>query len=130
MGSFELLLYGDGSIWRHPQQGHQHSAYTWSAITQKPEVASGLEVSLKIMDPTSTLFIFVAASVAASPQPNADQALLNAYLKQSGIEKQIIDYGKKVERQQIPKNIEIKVGYLLFVSKTLIEKRITIQWGF
>jgi hypothetical protein len=78
------------------------------------------------MDTTSALFLSVAAIFIASPEDGADKALLNAYLKQSGIE----SHFKRLEKKEVPDEARIYLGYAAFISKTMIDKKVVVQWKF
>lgn len=81
------------------------------------------------MDPASLLFVSVMVTAIASPTDSAHSALLNAYLKQSGIEPNLARVGKHYE-QQVPEELKLYFGYAGFISKTMIDRRITFTWRF
>ena len=82
------------------------------------------------MDPNSLLFLTALSMMVASPSPSADLVLMNAYLKQSGIERNIEAHAKRLERRYVSKDVKVVTGYAAYLGKVLVEKRITIQWGF
>lgn len=82
------------------------------------------------MDATSLLFFGVLSMSAAVPSADADRAILNAYLSQSGIQSNVNALGKKYEQHLLTSNTRYVAGYLAFVSKTVIDHKLTIQWGF
>lgn len=83
------------------------------------------------MDPNSLLFFSILSVFAASPADNsAHQALFNAYLKQSGIESNINGTLKYLERRELSQEAKIYIGYTAYISKTIIDKKIVIKWGF
>lgn len=82
------------------------------------------------MDPTSLLFFSALTVFVAVPEGGARQATLNAYMKQSGIESNINDTLKYLERRELSKEAKIYLGYTAYIGKTLIDKRIVFEWRF
>jgi hypothetical protein len=81
------------------------------------------------MDPTSLLFFSILSVAVASPTDEAHSALLNAYLKQSGIQSNLDRMGKHYEHQ-VPEETRVYLGYAAYISKTVIDKRIVFKWSF
>jgi len=78
------------------------------------------------VDPTSALFLSVAALFIASPDDTADRAILNAYLRQSGINRSV----KEFERREVPDEARVYLGPAAYITKTLIDKRIVFTFRF
>lgn len=78
------------------------------------------------MDLNTALFFSALAISAASPDSSADKAVLNAYLKQSGIERN----AKRFEKRHVPKRVRMYLGYAAFVVKTVSDQQITMRWSF
>lgn len=82
------------------------------------------------MDPNSALLLSILAVIAASPNGKGNQTLLNAYLKQSGIESNLSNYGEHLERQHLSNEARIYLGYMTYISKTVIDRKIVFKWSF
>jgi hypothetical protein len=78
------------------------------------------------VEPNSLLFLFVASAVMAAPSDGADTALMNAYLKQSGMDKQL----RTIEKRTLSKEARKTLGYVGIVIKSAKDQRVTIRWSF
>jgi hypothetical protein len=81
------------------------------------------------MDPTSLLFFSCLAVGIASPKPDAHSHILDAYLRQSGIEQNLDKLGHHYE-QKIPDEVKIYAGWAGYISKTVVDRKIVFTWRF
>lgn len=56
----------------------------------------------------------------------AKQAVLEAYGKQSGIERMMDDW----QRRQLSESFRLDAGDAMFLIKIIAERRIAVGWGF
>ena len=81
------------------------------------------------MDITSLLLFSALAIGTAVPTESARSAVMNSYLKQSGIEDNVTRYGAHYEKQ-IPEDARIYLGYSAYLTKVVVDKYITVKWSF
>lgn len=82
------------------------------------------------MDAGSLLFFSILAAYVASPSSSAQQALRDAYLRQSGIQDNLNRTAKYLERRELSNEARVYLGYTAFISKTVMDKRIQFEWRF
>jgi hypothetical protein len=71
-------------------------------------------------------FVSVLSICALSPDSRADSAALEAFVKQTGIDKQF----RRFQREEIPDDMRVYLGQAAFLTKTISDKKITLQWSF
>lgn len=74
-----------------------------------------------------TSFLIIQA-VAAPNQANlvAARESSRAYYKQSGIERNVESYGRRV----VSREVQAHIGTVAWISKSAIERKVTFGWSF
>jgi hypothetical protein len=75
------------------------------------------------------LVLVMAGQAAVFPDGEhtaAAKAAARAYYKQSGMETDV----RRIEREQVSKELRAYVGHAAVITKTIVEQRITLVWRF
>lgn len=71
-------------------------------------------------------FLFVLVSGLALTHPQTAQPVGQAYLKQTGIERAVNDWAARNTSSEL----RAQAGNLVWISKTIAERKVIIQWDF
>lgn len=69
------------------------------------------------------------AAVSVQNKGQASQKSLDAYLRYTGIDKQI-DFSLNNIQKQVPDEAKFYIGNGVFIAKTIVDKKIVFQWTF
>ncbi len=78
------------------------------------------------MDPNGLLLMSVLFITSFSDDSKANQKAIQAYAKQSGIDRTLKEY----ERELIPQDVRVYLGPGLAITRSVVERRIIFQWSF
>jgi hypothetical protein len=79
------------------------------------------------------LLILVTGITTAGHNPEASRKAQDAYLRYTGANDLANDYLKKVQTEaekETPEEVRFYMGGALYLSKTIIDKKIVIRWTF
>ncbi len=74
----------------------------------------------------SDVLLLLFVSSMQFTNPGAASKALEAYYKQTGSERAIQDW---IDRETT-RELRAKVGQLSFITKTIVEQKITVEWRF
>jgi hypothetical protein len=78
------------------------------------------------MDPNGFILFSVLLIAGFSPDSTADRKAFEAYAKYRGYDDVLRDIG----REMVSDELKVYVGPGVFITRTLVEKRIILEWRF
>lgn len=79
------------------------------------------------------LLILVTGITAAGNNPEASRKAQQAYLRYSGADDMVNSYAKKLQQgieKETPEEVRFYMGSALYLSKSIVEKKIVVTWTF
>lgn len=78
---------------------------------------------------TNILLFSLLACVSVQNNGQAAQKSIDAYLKYTGIDKQI-DKANDFAKSQIPEETKLYIAPGIFIAKSIIDRKVVFQWTF
>jgi hypothetical protein len=78
---------------------------------------------------TNILLFALLAGASMQNNGQAAQKSIDAYLRYTGIDKQI-DASSKIAQSQVPEDAKFYLAPGLFIARSIIDRKIVFQWTF
>jgi hypothetical protein len=79
------------------------------------------------------LLMLVTGVTTFSHDPVASRKAQDAYARYSGIDDTVSSYAKKLQNEaekETPEEVRFYIGGAVYLSKTIIDKKIVVKWTF